>query len=260
MEAAAVQGAPLSARAVMGRDERFFFISAVVMALILVAGFSMQLAAGRSTFASPLRFHLHAAVFFGWAALYVLQSALVARGSLALHRRLGWLATVWIPVMLVSGLLMTIAGVRSGRTPPFFQPAYFLTMNSLHLLAFAGLVTAAIVQRRHTQWHRRLMFCAMAFLLGPGFGRLLPMPLLIPWTGIAAIAPVFLFPLVGAIRDWKRDGRVHPAWKWGMGAMLATLVLIELLGTRGPGLAYYDAVTHGTVAAPPLEFPMLRAQ
>ena len=29
--------------------------------------------------------------------------------------------------------------------------------------------------RRRTDWHRRLMFCGMAILTGPGLGRLLPM-------------------------------------------------------------------------------------
>jgi hypothetical protein len=248
-------------RSRIGRDERFFFISAILMALVLVAGFSTQLAAGRSTFASPLRFHLHAFVFFGWTALYVAQNSLAATGSLALHRRLGWLAVIWIPLMVVMGMWMTIAGVRTGRLPPFFQPAYFLTMNTLGILGFVALAVAAILLRRNTQWHRRLMFCAMASILGPGFGRLLPMPLFIPWTGLAALAPGFLFPIAGVIRDLRRDGRVHPAWGWGVGTMLALLLLTQVLGTRAPGVAFYELVTSDLAApAPPLDFPMLRAQ
>ena len=43
--------------------ERFALKMAVAMALTVVIGFSTQLAMGRSTFASPLRVHLHAVVF-----------------------------------------------------------------------------------------------------------------------------------------------------------------------------------------------------
>ena len=74
------------------REERFFGTLAILMALAIVAGFSMQWLAGRSTFYSPLRVHLHAVAFMGWVALFVAQSWLATRGPLALHRKLGWIA------------------------------------------------------------------------------------------------------------------------------------------------------------------------
>lgn len=242
----------------LGRDEKFFFIGAIVMAAVLVAGFALNLAMGRSTFASPIRFHIHAFLFFGWTALFVTQNTLAATGSLSLHRRLGWLATVWAPLMVVSGIYMTVADIRGGRVPPFFAPAYFLVMNPLQILCFAGLVLAAITQRRRTQWHRRLMFCAMAAILGPGFGRLLPMPLLIPWAGLAANGAGLLFPIAGVIRDLRKDGAVHPAWWWGIGAMLATTILIEIIVRSTLGLGIYEIITQGAAhALPPYDIPML---
>ncbi|MFT3763538.1 MAG: hypothetical protein QM761_13225 [Pseudoxanthomonas sp.] len=252
-----IAGSAGAARPATGRDGQFFLVSAILMALVLVAGFSLNLAMGRSTFASPPRFHAHALLFFGWTALYVTQNALAANNSLALHRRLGWLAAIWVPLMVVSGIYMTVLDVRAGRLPPFFQPAYFLAMNPLQILGFAALVLAAILQRRRTQWHRRLMLCAMATILGPGFGRLLPMPLFIPWTGWAAFAPGLLFPVAGAIRDLRRDGRVHPAWWWGIGAMLAVQTLVGLLAASPAGLAAYEWVTSGLPhPLPPYDFPI----
>ena len=52
------------------------------MAAILVAGFSMQLAMGRSSFAAPFVVHLHGVVFFGWVTIFVMQTALATRGSM----------------------------------------------------------------------------------------------------------------------------------------------------------------------------------
>ena len=255
METLTVPGQQLRVRAALGRDEKFFFITAIVMAVMLVAGFSIHLALGRSSFDVPLRFHVHGLLFFGWTTLYVAQNTLVATGSLALHRRLGWLATLWIPAMVISGIFITTVNVRTGRVPVFFEPALFLVMNTLGALCFSALGAAAIQMRRNTQWHRRLMFCAMATILAPGFGRLLPMPFLIPWADWATAGASMLFPLAGVVRDLRKDGRVHPAWWWGLGAMLGTQLLVRGIAHGAFGLAIYQAVTSGSAAAlPPLQF------
>jgi hypothetical protein len=251
--ASSISGNP--ARRGVGRDEKFFFISAIVMTVVLVAGFAAQLATGRSTFASPARVHIHALVFFGWVVLYMTQNALAATGSLALHRRLGWLATAWLPLMIFSGTWMTVAGLQSGKWPPFFQPAYFLVMNVLSIWCFAGLAAAAVVKRRDTQWHRRLMLCGMAAIMGPGFGRLLPMPFIVPWAGFAAFACGLLFVFAGMIRDLRKEGRVHPAWWWGLGVLVGTDLIVETLPHTALGISLYEAVVSGHPAAPPaMEF------
>lgn len=227
------------------------------MTLVLVAGFSVQLALGRSSFAAPPLVHAHAVVFMGWVGIYLLQNVLVATGRVSLHRRLGWLATGWVVAMLVLGWLVTVAMVQRGHVPFFFRPLQFLVFDPMTLLFFAGLTTAAILLRRRTDWHRRLHFCAMALLLGPGFGRLLPVPMLMPWAWEATLVACAIFPIVGMVWDLRRSGRVHPAWGWGLGAMAGCLLLTEAVTYSPAGAALYRAVTAGTpgAAVAPLAFP-----
>ncbi len=238
-------------------DNRFFMGSAVAMAAVIAAGFSLNLVMGRSTFASPPLVHAHAIVFIGWVLIYVLQNALATSGRAALHRLLGWLATGWIAAMLVLGCAVTVAMLRRGQVPFFFKPLHFLVFDPLTLFTFAGLAAAAIVLRRQTDWHRRLHFCGMAMLLGPGFGRLLPMPLLTPLAFETSFAATLMFPIAGMIRDARADGRVHPAWYWGVGTMLASLLLIEAITYSPVGTALYRAVAAGSPGAdvPALAFP-----
>lgn len=238
-------------------DDRFFLISSIVMAIVIVAGFSTQFAMGRSTFGAPLIVHIHAVAFMGWVALYVTQTAFAATGSMALHRRLGWIGAGWMAAMVPLGIAVTVLMARRGQTPFFFQPAYFLIMNPLSVLCFAGLTTAAIVKRRETGWHRRLHFCGMSVLLGPAFGRLLPMPFLPPYAGDVVFASLMLFPIAGVVADLRRSGRVHPAWWWGIGTLLATHLAITVLTFSPIGPAIYAAVTAGSpgAALSPLEFP-----
>lgn len=238
-------------------DDRFFLRSAFLMALVVVTGFSVQLAMGRSSFSSPPLVHAHAVVFMGWVVIFVLQNLFAATGRTALHRRLGWIATGWVVAMLVLGCLVTLAMVRRGQVPFAFRPLQFLVFDPVTLFAFAGLTAAAVILRRRTDWHRRLHYCGMAILLGPAFGRLLPMPLLAPWAWEASLAACVIFPLIGIIADQRRDGRVHPAWAWGLGTMFATLVVTNAITYSPLGDSLYRAVTAGYpgAAAAPLAFP-----
>jgi len=237
-------------------DERFFLRGAILMTVTIIAGFSLQLAMGRSSFGSPLRVHAHAIVFMGWVAIFLSQNVLATSGRIGLHRRLGWLAAAWMIPMLVLGCAVTVAIVRRGGVPFFFRPQQFLVFDPVSLLTFVGLTVAAILLRRQTDWHRRLHFCGMSVLLGPGFGRLLPGPLLAPWAWEAIVAVCLLFPLAGMIADRRRDGRVHPAWKWGVAAIIGQVLVTEAITYSPVGDAIYHSVTAGSpgAAVAPLAF------
>jgi hypothetical protein len=237
-------------------DDRFFVRAAIIMALTIVAGFSFQHAMGRSTFASPPLVHAHAIIFMGWVVIYLTQNLLIGSGRVDIHRKLGWIALGWIFPMILLGCLVTLAMLRRGQVPFFFRPLQFLVFDPMTLLTFAGLTFAAVAMRRQTQWHRRLHFCGMSLLLGPAFGRLLPLPLLEPWAWEASFAACLLFPAAGIVADLRRGGQVHPAWRYGIGAMLACLVLTEAITYSPVGTALYRLVTAGSpgAAVPPLAF------
>ncbi|WP_343521475.1 hypothetical protein [Sphingomonas sp.] len=238
------------------RDDGFFLWSSLLMALVLVAGFSVQLVAGRSSFGAPWYVHAHALVFFGWVVIYVAQTAFATRGPMRLHRLLGWVAVGWVVAMVIAGFTVIALKIRAGQAPFFFQPQHFLIANPLIILLFASLTAAAVSMRRQTDWHRRLHMCAMIALLGPGFGRLLPMPLLIPWSYQIANLPGLAFLAAGMIVDHRRTGEVHPAWWWGLGAILGVMIGTELIVHSPLGSLIYEAVTAGSpgAAVAPLEF------
>ena len=103
--------------------------------------------------------------------------------------------------------------------------------------------------RRQTDWHRRLHFCGMSLLLGPAFGRLLPMPLLQPWAWEAAFVPASCSRSPGSSPTSAAAASVHPAWRYGIGAMLACLVLTEAITYSPVGTALYRVVTAGSPGA-----------
>jgi hypothetical protein len=230
-------------------DNRFFLRAAIAMTIVIVAGFSLHLAAGRSSFSAPPVVHAHAIVFMGWVAIYLLQNIFAATNNRAPHRRLGWVAAGWMVAMVVMGCAITAYDVRIGHVPFFFRPQHFLVFNPLSLFTFVGLAIAAIRLRRRTDWHQRLHYCGMSMLLGPGFGRLLPLPLLEPVAFEVTFVALMIFPVVGIARDLRVRGQVHPAWWWGVGVMIGSLMLAEVITYSPIGDALYHFVATGSPGA-----------
>ena len=230
-------------------ETRFFAIMAFVMSGTIVSGFAFNLAMGRSTFAVPPIYHIHAFIFMSWIALYLAQHVAIARGNVTLHVRLGKLAYLWIPAMVLAGSALMITVARRNGGPFFFAINEFLISNLSLLFCFAGLALWALRQRRYTGWHRRLMLCAMAILTGPGIGRLLPLPLMIPYAWTITFLVTLILPVIALVADKHRNGRVHPAFRWGIGIYVGVFVCSMLLAYSPIGYAITDRVIAGSAGA-----------
>lgn len=206
---------------------RFYLVMSLLMAAVIVGGFSSTVPGDfMARPALPLLLHVHGAVFTLWVILLVVQPALVARGSVALHRKVGWAGAVLAAAMLVMGIAATLYSVRYHFVPSFFPPRIFLVMNIIGILVFAGLVAGGIVLRRRAEWHRRLMLCATVSILGPGLGRLLPMDAFGAAAPLVMFGAIALFALAGPVMDLVTRRRIHPAYYWGVTAILLSMAII----------------------------------
>lgn len=230
-------------------ERKFFRTMAVIISIIIVAGFAFNLAMGRSTFAVPIAYHVHAFVFFGWVAIYLAQNWLIASNNIALHKSLGRLAYAWAPVMVAMGFVIMITSLRRTGGPFFFDQNEFFFSNSMLLVLFCVMIYVALLRRRHTGWHRRLMLTAMSILTGPGLGRLLPMPLFIPNAWRIMMVVTLVFPVIGMIADKRRHGKVHPAYVWGVGAIIMVQIISDILAYSAWGVSVTQAIVAGTAGA-----------
>jgi hypothetical protein len=230
-------------------EAKFFLTMACVMAASIVAGFSMNLAMGISSFNVPLMVHIHAFVMFGWVGLYLLQNTLIFADNVALHRRLGWLSAIWLPAILVLGMMMTRWSVQQHGVPPFLEVNEFLFSNPLLLLLCVSLVGWAVTVRRNTGWHRRLMYGAFTILTGPGLGRLLaPLWMAIEpygwWVLIGGASTLFIG--IGMIADKRRYGAIHPAWFWALGLIIGVQLISDLIAYSQWGIDFTREFVAGT--------------
>jgi hypothetical protein len=231
----------------------FFLSMSVACLVVALLSFSptyfVPLASG--TLQANAAVHLHGAVFYSWALLFVVQSWLATHGGMQRHRALGQLGIALATLMCVAAV---IAGVNLSKriaaagAPTFIQEVTVGAV-ALDIGIFAALFTAAIVYVRNTEAHRRLMLIATVAVLGAALNRVylvlanelslavrqqfnIELPIL--------TADLLLVPLL--IHDLRSRGRPHPATLWGAGALLVLhLVRVPLYGsalsaTLGRGL------------------------
>ncbi|MEP3052191.1 MAG: hypothetical protein ABJP48_05540 [Erythrobacter sp.] len=230
-------------------NTRFFVIMSVIMSIVIVAGFTLNLFMGRSSFDAPWPYHVHGVIFMAWLGLYLAQHITIRQRNFALHARIGKAAYIFIPAMVAAGLLLIVTAARRNGGPFFFNASEFLISNSALLLCFGGLAWWALRVPRHGGWHRRLMLCAMAILTGPGLGRLIPAPLLIPYAWFVITAATWVFPVIGMIVDKRVRGNIHPAYLWGLGAYVGMFIISMALAFSPPGLGLTDWIIAGTPGA-----------
>ncbi len=222
---------------------RFYLIMSLAMAAVFVAGFSRTVPGDFApTPGLPLLLHIHGAVFTCWVLVFVAQPSLIARGSLALHRKIGMIGAGLAAAMIGMGVAATLFSVKVERVPPFFPPAIFLVMNILGILVFGALVAGGVAMRRKAEWHKRLMLCATVSILGPGFGRLLPMQDFGAAAPLVMFGAIAAFAFAGPVADLIVRKRIHPAYYWGVGAILISMVLIGPLAMSPTGQAALRAV------------------
>lgn len=231
-------------------EARFFFTMACVMAASIVIGFAANSLLGRVSYPLPWVVHIHALVMIGWVALYVTQNSLIFADNIALHKRLGWLSLAWLPAITVMGLLITRHSLQDTGGPFFFDQNEFLVSNPLMLLLCVCLAGAAVMVRRNTRWHRRLMYCSFSILTGPGIGRLMPNPYLEPYAWwIGGVGMTLIFPIIGMIADKRRYRAIHPAWFVGIGSVIGLQVVADVFAYSPMGVQFTHWFLEGTPGA-----------
>ena len=223
------------------RERTFYFILSLVFLAAAVAGFGFFFAIGASSFASPWWVHVHALTMSGFLALYVVQSWLVHRGELAVHRRLGAGGTVLSRWLVVYGVWVITMTLGAGRFPPFFTPNFFLLMDWLNLAVFAALAGVAIRLRNRAEWHKRLMFGAMLSLMSVAWGRLI-IPQFFDQRAIMLVTAILLVHLGAAMLfDRRVHGRVHSAHFVTGAALLAWMGVLFALSDLPQWVAFANS-------------------
>jgi hypothetical protein len=161
--------------------------------------------------------HAHGLAMTAWLALLIAQASLMRAGNRALHRRLGLLSYLLVPVIVVVTLRFVHYTVR--EVPELGDYGlFFLALVVLTLVTFVTLFALAMLYRKQPAVHARFMVSTLFPLFPPVTDRLIARfaPSVLDWMpriGGAEILQVAGFAiadtiLVGlVIWDWQKNGR-----------------------------------------------------
>jgi hypothetical protein len=226
-------GKQVSVRGAGSLDRLFYGGMAIAMGLTVFAGFAptyyvrfftggpkATLSGGPFT----VLVHVHGALFTAWVLLFIVQTALVAGGRIAVHRRLGVAGAVLAAAMIVAGTSIAIATAERGSAPVGADPLAFLIIPLFDMVLFAAFVTAALALRRDKEAHKRLMLLAYISIIVAAMARL---PGVLRGGPPAFFGLAILLVVVAGIYDFLSRRRVHKVYLWG-GALIAISVPLRL--------------------------------
>lgn len=205
------------------QGERFFFFYSLVLFGIVVVFFPLH-GLVNSDHLPPMRalLHAHALLIGGWFALIVLQTGLIGRGRVALHKTLGAASLVLVAVMLPSGVWVSYENMLRTGEPQIFYG------NCVNAAFFMVYYLMALNWRRTAALHKRFMMLASLSIMFPALARvgyvfdLNPFAVLPMWLALLLALPAY---------DLVRERKIKSATAVGL---LLTLVYLGILIFIGP--------------------------
>jgi hypothetical protein len=226
---------------------RFPLWAAAAVAVAVIVGFARTYYL-RSYFELPpltRMAHIHGLLATLWIALHYTQARLVAAHRVDLHQRLGIWGVVLGTVITVQAWSFSTTAAILGHAPPGRDALQFLSVSLGTTFMFALFFFSAIAMRRRGEWHKRLMLLASLVLLLPAIGRI--DGLLYATFGTPRTVLPFLVTAVfitwACLNDWRKLGRVHPAYLYGGFLLLAAIPFRAWLGTSAAWMPFAKWVT-----------------
>jgi hypothetical protein len=213
-------------------DRYFYFFLSLVVAGIVVAGFSHTV--GKNLFHAapprPVLLWIHGAAFSGWVVFFVLQSALVRVRKVSVHRTLGWFGAVLGATMVTLGAVIAVVMGRFDALQLHQSDPAFLSIPFFDMAAFGTLLGLAIIWRTKPELHRRFLVLATCGLLDAAFARFDHV-----FEHSLFFVCVDAVMLLGVARDLLVDRRVHKVYLYGIPVLVIGQNLAIYLWRGSPG-------------------------
>lgn len=251
-------------RQIAQRPISIYWWMSLAFALIAFGGFARTylIPVATAQFKGAAILHVHGVLFLGWTVLLALQTFLVGRRRVDLHRVAGMAGVSLATAMVFTAIVLVVRGLGYSATIGNEAAARKLAIVPMTQISmFAAFFAAAVVTIRRPDTHKRLMILATTSLLtapvariflavlapsGPGlpnFGAVTDSSVaLLGATLAAGIVDVLVVAI--AIRDWRSNRRLHRAY------LIGGICMVLVHGLRIPfaGSGLWHSITGALLA------------
>jgi hypothetical protein len=117
--------------------------------------------------------HFHALMALLWVLLLVVQPFLIRAKKYELHRQVGKLGYIIMPLLVLSLFFVSKATYLKNLTRmPQAEALAILPNGTVEMFDFSLLFILGMVYRKNTTYHLRFLASTGLMMLGPGLGRL----------------------------------------------------------------------------------------
>lgn len=207
----------------------------IVLLLISILGFSRTYLIKFPTFEGfTSAHHFHGLMALLWILLLIIQPFLIRAKKYELHRQVGKLGYVVMPLLIISLFFVAKATyLRNIKIMPEADALAILPNGTVEIFDFAILFILAMYYRKKTAYHLRFMASTGLMMVGPGLGRImvgsgLPFPvvlltIILSTTGVALVwmiidirnkksaFPMGVFVVLGLLAGFI-NANSHSAW------------------------------------------------
>ena len=216
---------------------RFFGPAALALSAFIVAAFARTYYLRFLGDLPPLGvlLHLHGAVFTAWLVVFIVQTRLVARRRIDMHRKLG-IASVGLAVLvaLVGVAAAVDAAVRVPLRPTGLTGAQFTIVPLTTIALFAAFVSLGIVFRKRAALHKRFMVLAMIAVLSPATSRLIALFGVREYSMMIQLIVPALFVAWCLFADWRAGRGVHAVYVIGGAVIVASWPIRQMIAKTAP--------------------------
>jgi hypothetical protein len=227
-------------------DRYFYLFMSLLIPVIVVYGFSFTIGQNliHPTIPRPRLLYVHAAVFSAWLVLLFVQSMLVRTRNVTIHRTVGWFGLAHGIAIPPVGFAIAVVMTRFDATQLHMANATVdMIIPFWDMVAFSASFALAFYWRKKPEFHRRLILVASCCLTAAAFGRF-PAKILPPvifYTGVDALV------LLGVLRDWVVNRRVHPVYLYALPALVLGQTLV--MYTDAHSSAWWMKLAHALTAS-----------
>jgi hypothetical protein len=154
-------------------DRKFFLLYVLAAWGAIFVGFYPSVTRrylGQADFPAPVILQVHVFAFTAWMCLLTAQIFLIRTGRHNIHKRLGVAGVVMVPILVITGVGAEIVSQR------FYSPKYpenlqFFIAPLVQMLVFLICATMALLLRRDSAAHKRLILLGTSMILVAAYNR-----------------------------------------------------------------------------------------